>query len=442
MISTIVSDWLKQVTSHYKHREKVFNDVSNLLASYQTLSPRTEVYIHDNGVSELLLNLHGVLPIYYRGVQYNIPISFWIPHNYPEIAPWVYVVPTSSMLVKSGNGVDASGLINLDYVKNWHKKPEAFNLVDLSLVLRNSFEINPPLYAKSTETQQQQQTQGAQTGQTTPSRPHKPPSISLSQSSVSDQPAHRHHTLTHEQTPSTSRVDSPPRRPPPPHSINQISSPVKNVVTSDTADLLTTEPDSIPHTAHTIPDEIKPAPTRPLNPNTVKLHATIHAIFSQKVSQSLENHGNLYNSQLTLKSDLERAKDVINDEQSRLKSVNEICKSVALKVNETTEQGLSVLENGRRKGEIGVDEIVCGDNLVANQLVDLIAEDRAIEDTMYHLGRALNAGRVDLERALRTIRELSREQFFKRALIKKIQNGLESRSDYMVNSDQNESFHQ
>lgn len=223
-------------------------------------------------------------------------------------------------------------------------------------------------------------------------------------------------------------------------------------------DLLTTEPDSIPY-QHIPQSQSQPLasnndsmtppskPTRPLNPNTVKLHATIHAIFSQKVSQSLENHKQLHDSQLTLKADLERAREVIVDESARLESVNEICRSVAVKVNETVNEGVVVLENGRRRGEIGVDEIVCADNLVSNQLLDLIAEDRAIDDTMYHLGRALNTGRVDLEKVLRVVRELSREQFFKRALCKKIQMGLEGSSDGnvfygFVNSDQTESFHQ
>lgn len=35
------------------------------------------------------------------------------------------------------------------------------------------------------------------------------------------------------------------------------------------------------------------------------------------------------------------------------------------------------------------------------RLVDLIAEDKAIEDTMYHLHRALNSGRIDLDRFIR-----------------------------------------
>ena len=36
-----------------------------------------------------------------------------------------------------------------------------------------------------------------------------------------------------------------------------------------------------------------------------------------------------------------------------------------------------------------------------DRLVNLVAEDNAIEDTIYHLHRALNAGRIDLERFLR-----------------------------------------
>ena len=40
-------------------------------------------------------------------------------------------------------------------------------------------------------------------------------------------------------------------------------------------------------------------------------------------------------------------------------------------------------------------------DLRSNRLVDLIAEDKAIEDTMYHLHRALNSGRIDLDRFIR-----------------------------------------
>jgi ESCRT-I complex subunit TSG101 len=83
--------------------------------------------------------------------------------------------------------------------------------------------------------------------------------------------------------------------------------------------------------------------------------------------------------------------------------------------------------------------------LLRNRLVNLVAEDNAIEDTIYHLHRALNTGQVDLERFLRVChdrhfpvlsidcvlllcikmtRVLAEEQFMKRALIEKIQSGM------------------
>jgi hypothetical protein len=38
---------------------------------------------------------------------------------------------------------------------------------------------------------------------------------------------------------------------------------------------------------------------------------------------------------------------------------------------------------------------------MSHRLIDLVAEDNAIEDTIYHLHRALNADRIDIDRFLR-----------------------------------------
>ena len=75
-----------------------------------------------------------------------------------------------------------------------------------------------------------------------------------------------------------------------------------------------------------------------------------------------------------------------------------------------------------------------------HRLINLVAEDNAIEDTIYHLHRALNAGKLDLDKFLKvqhpdhimivpfsltipatqTTRQLAEEQFMKRALIERI----------------------
>jgi ESCRT-I complex subunit TSG101 len=109
---------------------------------------------------------------------------------------------------------------------------------------------------------------------------------------------------------------------------------------------------------------------------------------------------------------------------ARLHAVRDVCRTVIAKLSDSVQSAERNLGELRRKGDPEVDELVCATTIVHNQLINLVAEDNAIEDTIYHLHRALNAGRIDLERFLRTTRVLAEEQFLKRALIEKIQNGL------------------
>jgi hypothetical protein len=41
------------------------------------------------------------------------------------------------------------------------------------------------------------------------------------------------------------------------------------------------------------------------------------------------------------------------------------------------------------------------DETDVERLIDLVADDNAIEDTIFHLGRALDAERIDLDRFLK-----------------------------------------
>ncbi|CAG8756783.1 18766_t:CDS:2, partial [Acaulospora morrowiae] len=47
------------------------------------------------------------------------------------------------------------------------------------------------------------------------------------------------------------------------------------------------------------------------------------------------------------------------------------------------------------------DDVLCGTTIVYNQLFELVAEDNAIEDAIYYLGRALSTERIDLNTYLK-----------------------------------------
>lgn len=72
-----------------------------------------------------------------------------------------------------------------------------------------------------------------------------------------------------------------------------------------------------------------------------------------------------------------------------------------------------------------IDEIVCAEHVVHNQLYELVAEICAIDDTVYVLSKALDKGRISLDTFLKHSRSLGREQFMKRALVHKISTKLE-----------------
>lgn len=166
------------------------------------------------------------------------------------------------------------------------------------------------------------------------------------------------------------------------------------------------------------------APPRPPNPELLRLHNQVH----DKLTSELASLGQAFALDAerlrAQQSDLLLGEPAIRDEMARLEAVRDVCRNVAGRYQMTVDQVERNIAEMRRKGDPEVDELVCSTTIVHNQLISLVAEDNAIEDTIYHLHRALNSGRVDLERFSRTVRVLAEEQFMKRALIEKILIGL------------------
>lgn len=138
----LIHKWLRQNIQPYTHRDTLFQHIATTLARYPTIRPKTDVYSQsqcpvlpsmlmlrsllafDDGRTQLLLCLHGLLPISFRGASYNIPIAVWLSREYPQQPPIAYVVPTNDMLVRPGPEMDVSGKCQLQYLLSWDRKPE------------------------------------------------------------------------------------------------------------------------------------------------------------------------------------------------------------------------------------------------------------------------------------------------------------------------------
>ncbi|KAH9484300.1 Tumor susceptibility gene 101 protein [Psilocybe cubensis] len=424
MALSITQRWLQQAVQPYPNHPRVYADTDALLAHAPTLRPKSDVYTFDDGRTQLLLCVHGLLPISYRQTGYNIPVAIWLPREYPREAPIVYVVPTTEMVVRPGRYLDVSGRCRIEYMQQWERKDEGCSLSALVDALQEYFSREPPVYAKPAVSRVV-----AQSPPPPPPLPAKPPS-SATPNPVSiftpaqppPLPPHPVQSFRPAIPPpllAPSHPVPPPPPPPPPPQLFASPHPPRpdpHHIPIPVPDLLDQDND-----ASAIPASFPAPPPRPPNPELLRLQSEVHRKLTAELnslSQALAIDAERLRAQ---QADLLAGEPAIKDEMARLEAVRDVCRNVASRTSHAVHQAEANIAELRRKGDPEVDELVCATSIVHNQLINLIADDNAIEDTIYHLHRALNAGRIDLERFLRATRLLAEEQFMKRALIEKIQ---------------------
>ncbi|PWN25978.1 UEV-domain-containing protein [Jaminaea rosea] len=181
-----------------------------------------------------------------------------------------------------------------------------------------------------------------------------------------------------------------------------------------------------------------PAPPLPPNPHLQSLHAQLHHHLTSRV-HGIHSHFQQKNDSLRLlSSDLDSAPDRIKDEVARLEVVRDLCRVAAEKwegaLGEARSQTAELARRTREREQDDGSErdLILADSIVGSQLMSLISQDMALTDVLYHLARAQEVhasvpGAVlgDLERYLKWVRNLAREQFLKRGLGGKIVGGLE-----------------
>jgi len=116
--------------------------------------------------------------------------------------------------------------------------------------------------------------------------------------------------------------------------------------------------------------------------------------------------------------------NAINQERAALSQVSTLLSSNAGILRDALQKADSVIEGSRQHPEPDIDELLVAPTVVANQLYSLVAEERAISDTVFVLGRAVERGRIAPAVFVKTTRSLAREWYLKKALVKKIGRGM------------------
>lgn len=118
--------------------------------------------------------------------------------------------------------------------------------------------------------------------------------------------------------------------------------------------------------------------------------------------------------------DLKKGHQKLEEMVTRLdQEVSEVDKNIDLlkKKDEELSSALEKMETQSENNDI--DEVIVPTAPLYKQILNLYAEENAIEDTIFYLGEALRRGVIDLDIFLKHVRLLSRKQFQLRALMQK-----------------------
>ncbi|KAI9090083.1 UEV domain-containing protein [Phlyctochytrium arcticum] len=474
--------WLRGVLGPYANRDRVFRDADTVLVNHNGLAPKTDTYTHEDGRTVVLLCLHGTIPIKFRNVTYNIPIAIWVPYSYPSQPPICFVSPTTSMLVRASKHVDLSGKIYHPYLAYWHMNSEESHMLNFVRILQEIFAMEPPVYTKPSgatqlpSQQQQLQPQGAIGGQImsppgplqTGPQQQAPLSQSQQLAPTNFPPAQRPSSHAQSNSPSNGFYHGsaqplampdprrhastspnpggqPPPLPPPPTYANRSDSPAQQSNPQQHYNQVQSLPHHLPQPQRSQSTPPPPIPGKILagQPQQAIYHQTPQQIAYQAAlderSARLKTGREIVRDKLrtkqreinsTLPVEVERLLSVnksLREGESRVGNIvtqlreeeDKVRKAILL-LQEKNEQLQSQVELIQQQADVNVDEVVLGSAVVYNQLFDVVADDHAIDDTLYYLGKALDAERVEPAIYLKHVRNLAREQFLKRALVKKI----------------------
>jgi ESCRT-I complex subunit TSG101 len=167
-------------------------------------------------------------------------------------------------------------------------------------------------------------------------------------------------------------------------------------------------------------------PAPPIPPNPEK-DALLHAVSQRLVAQTnrtVDSNKAAISPLLAQQTALRNAHSTLVAELDNLSQV-----SAALDTNErilrtATHEAEAIMRDaaGRRRPE--VDEVVVCPTVVGSQLYNLVADFKACEEVRGALGRGLDGGRIGLEVFVKQTRSLAREEFLKKALARKVAQGM------------------
>ncbi|KAL6461478.1 hypothetical protein MHYP_G00296220 [Metynnis hypsauchen] len=372
----------KMLSKAYKYRDLTVREIVNVTTAYKDLKPVMDSYVFNDGSSRELVSLSGTVPVNYRGNVYNIPICLWLLDTYPYNPPICFVKPTSTMMIKIGKHVDANGKVYLPYLHEWkHPQSDLFGLIQVMSVV---FGEEPPVFSRPTTQTPYQSYQ-----------PAGPPASSY----MANQPAS---SFSQSHTPNAGGFQGYPYPAGssgyPATSGGALYTPVTPTTTG--------------------------GPSRDATIGEDTIRASLVSAVSDKLRWRMKEEMDRAQAELDAlkrtEEDLKKGHQKLEEMVTKLdQEIADVDKNIELlkQKDEELTSALGKMENQSENNDI--DDLIVPTAPLYRQILNLYAEENAIEDTIFYLGEALRRGVIDLDVFLKHVRLLSRKQFQLRALMQK-----------------------
>ncbi|XP_042563300.1 tumor susceptibility 101a isoform X1 [Clupea harengus] len=408
-MAVVIDSALKKTLKQYKYRDLTVREITNVISQYKDLKPVMDAYVFNDGSSRDLMSLTGTVPVSYRGNVYNIPVCLWLLDTYPFNPPICFVKPTSSMMIKTGKHIDANGKIYLPYLHEWkHPQSDLYGLIQVMIVV---FGEEPPVFSRPTTQPPYQAFQA--TGP-----PNREALWNMQCRSVPADGALSMYpgmSIT-PLSPSESYLPagSPYGPNPNPGGYPAYSYPGGPSYPS------TAGPGH--YGSQTPGPAVGPNRDGTIGEDTIR--ASLVSAVSDKLRWRMKEEMDRAQAELDAlkrtEEDLKKGHQKLEEMVSRLdQEVAEVDRNIDLlkRKDEELSDALEKMENQSENNDI--DDVIIPTAPLYKQILNLYAEENAIEDTIFYLGEALRRGVIDLEVFLKHVRLLSRKQFQLRALMQK-----------------------
>jgi ESCRT-I complex subunit TSG101 len=174
-----------------------------------------------------------------------------------------------------------------------------------------------------------------------------------------------------------------------------------------------------------IPDRSSIAPP-PIPPNPEKdalLGQLAHTLAALRQHIRQQNESSLAGLQAQRNAML-AVLPTMENEMNQLTHLSSVLSSNASILRESLRKADGVIEGSKSHSTPSIDELLVAPTVVANQLYALVAEERALGDAIFMLGRAVERGRISPAVFAKMTRSLAREWYLKKALVRKIGLGM------------------